>query len=118
MKEIKMCREIKKKTLLSVDTKRKSTVKTVLFCLLKLNRFIIIVFMFTVCYNANAKQILQKRSTEFFYLSSEITYAQLELAKMRIPFMCVCNLYHVKFVWRQSEFAFFMRLLRLAHFLF
>jgi len=26
-----MCREIKKKTLLSVDTKRKSTVKTVLF---------------------------------------------------------------------------------------
>ena len=38
---------------------------------------------------------------------------------MQIPFIDVCayTSYYIKLVWRLSEFAFFMRQLRLAHFL-
>lgn len=63
------------------------------------------------------------RSTGFF-ISIEIGISFfrvvhiLNLVKMQIPFMWTISRTAYKLVWRQLEFAFFVRWLRLAHFFY
>ena len=60
----------------------------------------------------------------FFYsgnITLDFAYTNnMNLIKMQIPslFVCLCAPFSHELVWRLSEFAFFVRLLRWAHFLF
>ena len=60
------------------------------------------------------------RSTGFFFNRIGISFFRvvhiLNLVKLQIPFMWTIIRTAYKLVWRQSEFAFFVRWLRLAHF--
>ena len=64
--------------------------------------------------------IVISRSTGFFVLWKLVQLFPVpilqNLAKMQIPLMLVQYPYYIRIVWRQLEFAFFVRWLRLAHF--